>query len=199
MGAGVAVGRQWAWPWSPGSLGPCPSGLLCSPGMLAPRSPAGTGCRSSSRSSTIQGPLPKGFTAQMAAVTGLHPDRLLQAATLPPHLLVQLSCKGPSRPASSPPRESAHTLSLRVGPVCFSRDPRAHSPNPRLTSAPPLLPPRLESAHFTGWPSEPPGSRTPLLVLHGLEPRGNGSQATLPETTEAGTLRLECLSTCHLV
>ena len=134
MGAGVAVGRQWAWPWSPGSLGPCPSGLLCSPGMLAPRSPAGTGCRSSSRSSTIQGPLPKGFTAQMAAVTGLHPDRLLQAATLPPHLQDQLSCKGPSRPASSPPRESAHTLSLRVGPVCFSRDPRAHSPNPRLTS-----------------------------------------------------------------
>ena len=103
MGAGVAVGRQWAWPWSPGSLGPCPSGLLCSPGMLAPRSPAGTGCRSSSRSSTIQGPLPKGFTAQMAAVTGLHPDRLLQAATLPPHLQDQLSCKGPSRPASSPP------------------------------------------------------------------------------------------------
>ena len=114
--------------------------------------------------------------------------------TLPPRLQDRLSCKGPWRPASSPPREVAHALSLGVGPVCFSQDPRACSPNPRLTSAPSHLPPHLASAHFTGCPSEPPGSRTALAALHGFEPRGDGSQATVQETMEAGTLRLQCLS-----
>lgn len=196
MATGVAVGRPRAWPWSPGSLGPCLQGscvLLESSPPPPPQALPALGAGLQQELYHLGAP-PQGFQRPDGCVTGPHPDGLSQAATLPPRLQDRLSCKGPWRPASSPPREVAHALSLGVGPVCFSQDPRACSPNPRLTSAPSHLPPHLASAHFTGCPSEPPGSRTALAALHGFEPRGDGSQATVQETMEAGTLRLQCLS-----
>lgn len=60
MATGVAVGRPRAWPWSPGSLGPCLQGscvLLESSPHLP--SPAGTGRRPPAGALPLGGPSPR--------------------------------------------------------------------------------------------------------------------------------------------
>lgn len=155
----------------PRFLGPWSAGLLCSPGTHPTLALPGTGRRPPAGALPLGvNSLPKGFTAQTAvSQTAPRWTAVLPPPTPPPRLALAKALE-----ACILPSPRLLTPVSRGGARCFSQDPRACSPQPRLTSAPlsPAL--SLQRQPISQAALRPPGSRTALAALHGFEPQGDG-------------------------